>query len=133
DEDGADDDEMSKTVSISVRDSFTVSDSSSWLLVSADYNQMEMRILAIFCGDAKLIELFSSRADNHAESDVYKLMASICFSRPIDKVTKEERTLAKQISLGLIYGMGPELLASKMTRANQPMTTQDAAKHMAKW
>ena len=53
DDDTMDDVEVSETVSISIRDSFTVSDSSSWLLLSADYNQMEMRILAIFCGDEK--------------------------------------------------------------------------------
>lgn len=70
------------------------------LLVSADYSQVELRILAHLSKDARLIEAFRNNEDVHTRT------AAEIFDLPTDKVTPEMRRDAKVVNFGIIYGMG---------------------------
>ncbi len=78
-----------------------------WLL-SADYSQIELRILAQISGDERLREAFRKDEDVHAHT------ASLLFHCPLDQVTEEMRRRAKVINFGVIYGMGPYALAEQL-------------------
>ncbi len=69
------------------------------VLVGADYSQIELRILAHLSGDEELIDAFN-RGD-----DIHKLTASRVLGVPFDEVTLEQRTRAKAVNFGVIYGM----------------------------
>ncbi len=75
------------------------------VLISADYSQIELRVLAHLTGDPHLIETFKHDEDVHART------ASLIFGVPMDKVTSAQRSQAKTINFGVIYGMGPQRLA----------------------
>ena len=66
----------------------------SYALVSADYSQIEVRILAHIAADPALLQLF------RAEGDVYVNMASLIFKKPADAIVPSERNRAKVICLG---------------------------------
>ncbi len=70
-----------------------------YLLISADYSQIELRILAELSGDEKLKEAFLINEDIHTRT------ASEVFNKPKDKVTENERRIAKMVNYGLIYGI----------------------------
>lgn len=70
------------------------------LIIDADSSQIEARILAWFCGQLDVVEQFK-----HNE-DVYKIMASKIYQRPVKDITKEERQVGKKAVLGCGYGMG---------------------------
>ncbi len=78
------------------------------LLVSADYSQIELRLLAHLSGDEKLTEAFLSGGDVHAYT------ASQVFEVPLAEVTKDMRRQAKTINFGVIYGMGESALAKQL-------------------
>ncbi|MCK6486304.1 MAG: DNA polymerase I [Phycisphaerae bacterium] len=69
-----------------------------WAIMSADYSQIELRVLAHFCGDENLCRAFREDRDIHA------FVASQIFSVPIEKVGKEQRGRAKTVNFGIIYG-----------------------------
>lgn len=69
------------------------------LIVSADYSQIELRLLASFSGDEKLIEAFNTG------SDIHSLTASEIFGVPLEDVTDDMRRQAKAINFGIIYGI----------------------------
>lgn len=71
----------------------------SGFIVSADYSQIELRLLASFSGDENLINAFNSGQDIHART------ASEIFGIPIDQVTPEIRRKAKAINFGIVYGI----------------------------
>jgi len=75
------------------------------LLLSADYSQIELRILAHYSGDEALLESFQKGEDVHLRT-----AAEIFGARP-DKITADQRRQAKTINFGIIYGMGPYRLA----------------------
>lgn len=77
-------------------------------LVSADYSQVELRLMAHFSQDKGLIEAFNNNLDIHAAT------ASEVFGLPIDDVTPIDRNSAKAINFGLIYGMGAFSLARQI-------------------
>ena len=79
---------------------FFVAENSDWVLVDADYSQIELRILAHLSEDEALIEAFRSGADIHAQT------AARIFKVDRDEVTPEMRKAAKAINFGIIYGMG---------------------------
>ncbi len=83
-----------------------------WKLVSADYSQIELRILAHICGDAALVEAFAADADVHART------AAEVFGVPLDQVTKTQRNTAKMVNYGIAYGLSPHGLS---TRLNIPV------------
>lgn len=70
-----------------------------YLLCTADYSQIELRILAQLSDDPNLIKAFNSGDDLH------KATASLMFGVTVEKVTKEQRFMAKTINFGISYGM----------------------------
>ena len=70
------------------------------LIASADYSQIELRIMAHISGDEGLTHAFTEGLD------VHRATASEVFSTPLEAVTNEQRRYAKTINFGLIYGMG---------------------------
>lgn len=70
-----------------------------YTLVSADYSQIELRLLAHFSGDKRMIELYGEGEDIHART------AAEVFGVPIEKVTSSMRREAKVVNFGIIYGM----------------------------
>ena len=87
-----------------VRDAFCAPDASS-CIVSVDYSQIELRVLAELADDQTMIAAFLSGADIHRET-----AAKIAGKSPTE-VTSAERSAAKAINFGIIYGMGPQRLA----------------------
>ncbi|HAN98678.1 MAG TPA: DNA polymerase I [Planctomycetaceae bacterium] len=69
-----------------------------WLLLSADYSQIELRVLAHFTGDAALREAFLADADIHA------IVAAEVAGVPLAEVTSELRRKAKAVNFGILYG-----------------------------
>ena len=69
------------------------------VFIDADYSQIELRILAHMSGDEKLIEAYNSSADIH------RATAAEVFNTPIDEVTPLQRSNAKAVNFGIIYGM----------------------------
>jgi DNA polymerase-1 len=78
------------------------------LLLSADYSQIELRILAHVSGDETLIEAFRRGEDIHTRT------AAEILRVPPEKVTSEMRRMAKTINFGIIYGMSPFGLAAEL-------------------
>ena len=70
-----------------------------YTLLSFDYSQQELRILAHLTGEEKLIEAFKKN------QDVHKMTAARLFDTPYEQVTKKQRSAAKTINFGIIYGM----------------------------
>lgn len=71
-----------------------------WVLVDADYSQIELRVLAHVSGDANMIEAFRKKEDIHA------ITASQVFHMPLDMVTPLMRSHAKAVNFGIVYGIG---------------------------
>ncbi len=78
------------------------------IFVSADYSQVELRILAHMSGESKLIEAFNNNRDIHTET------ASWVFGVMPELVTSELRRAAKMINFGLLYGMSSFGLAERL-------------------
>ena len=79
-------------------------------LISVDYRQIEMRILAMCCGDQELLHMFTRQGEN----DVYSVIAAVLHRVDVRQVTPQQRDQAKVITLGLCYGMGVESMATKL-------------------
>jgi DNA polymerase-1 len=73
--------------------------SEGWQLAVADYNQIELRILAHLSQDSGLLMAFASN------EDVHRTIAASVFGEPLEKVSHEQREQAKAVSYGLAYGM----------------------------
>ena len=71
-----------------------------WLLVDADYSQIELRVLAHISGDENMINAFKNNDDIHA------ITASQVFNMPLDMVTPLMRSRAKAVNFGIVYGIG---------------------------
>ena len=78
------------------------------LLVSADYSQVELRVLAHVSQDPALLEAFRNGEDIHART------AALVYDLPPDQVSLDQRRNAKTINFGLIYGMGAQKLAQEL-------------------
>jgi DNA polymerase I len=89
-----------------IREAFIVPD--GCLLVSADYSQIELRVLAHFSGDPSLVQAFTDDKDVHAQT------ASAIYGVMPEFVTQEMRRAAKTINFGLMYGMGPINLSKQI-------------------
>ncbi len=79
-----------------------------WTLLTADYSQVELRLLAHFCGDAELRRAFAEDRDIHAS------VAAQIFGVPEKEVTAEMRRMAKTVNFGVIYGISPHGLAQRL-------------------
>ena len=71
------------------------------VLLSADYSQIELRIMAQLSGDEGLLRAFSE------DMDVHRATAAEVFATPLEAVSADQRRAAKAINFGLIYGMSP--------------------------
>ncbi|MBR3884319.1 MAG: DNA polymerase I [Bacteroidaceae bacterium] len=78
------------------------------LFLSADYSQIELRIMAHLSGDKNMIEDFRSGYDIHAAT------AAKIYKKPIEEVTRDERSKAKTANFGIIYGISVFGLAERM-------------------
>ena len=76
--------------------------------VDADYSQIELRVLAAISGDENMIEAFKQG------EDIHKQAASKVFKTPIDEVTKEQRSNAKAVNFGIVYGISDFGLAGQL-------------------
>lgn len=81
-----------------IRKAFVAKDE-NYLLVSADYSQIELRIIAALSGEETMIKAFQNN------EDIHKSTASKVFNVPLDEVTREQRSHAKTINFGIIYGV----------------------------
>lgn len=70
-----------------------------FVILSADYSQIELRIIAALSEEENMIEAFSKNEDIHAST------AAAVFNKKIENVTSEERTNAKTVNFGIIYGV----------------------------
>lgn len=103
-----------------IRKMFVASD--GCVLLSADYSQIELRLLAHFSQDENMIAAFNEGADIHA------LTASKMFRVPLDSVTSSMRSSAKAINFGIIYGISSFGLAK-----NAQVTTGQARQFMEEY
>ena len=84
-----------------------------YCFVSADYSQIELRVLASLSRDPVLVNAYQNDLDIHA------LTASELFDKKIDDVTKAERQIAKSINFGIVYGMGSQKLSREVHISKQ--------------
>jgi len=91
-----------------IRQAFVPEQREGWSLVSADYSQIELRLLAHFSEDPHLLGAFQQGEDIHTAT------ASLVFGMPIDKVTKEQRYRAKTVNFGVVYGQSPYGLSQQL-------------------
>ncbi len=97
-----------------------VAKAKTFKLVSADYSQIELRVLAHLCEDEQLIQAFKNGADIHRHT------ASLIFNVKMADVTEEMRDSAKTVNFGVLYGMGAFSLAKSLG------TSHEAAKDFIK-
>jgi DNA polymerase-1 len=71
------------------------------VLLSVDYSQVELRVVAHMSGDEAMLSAF------RAEQDIHEATAAAIYNLPIEEVSKEQRNRAKGVNFGLIYGMSP--------------------------
>ena len=95
-----------------IRNAFCSQDKEHNLILSADYSQIELRLLAHVSGDEHLIEAFNS------DVDVHTLTASKVFGVSIDEVTKDMRRKAKAVNFGIVYGQSKYGLAKALNISN---------------
>jgi DNA polymerase-1 len=88
-----------------------------WVLVDADYSQIELRVLAHISGDKNMIEAFKNNDDIHA------ITASQVFNMPLDMVTPLMRSRAKAVNFGIVYGIGAYSLAKDVGVSNKEAST----------
>ena len=83
------------------------------IYIDADYSQIELRVLAHISQDATMIEAFKNG------EDIHKQAASKVFNIPIDEVTKEQRSSAKAVNFGIVYGISDFGLANQIGVSNK--------------
>ena len=93
-----------------------------FVMLDADYSQIEYRVLTALAGNTELAELFSD-----PDSDYHTLMASLMYDVPYSSVTSPMRSAAKSFNFGIPYGMGLGSLAILLTGKNTPQTRDEAA------
>jgi DNA polymerase-1 len=97
-----------------------------WLLMAADYSQIELRVLAHFSGDATLRQAFADDRDIHAQ------VASEVYGVPLGQVTAAQRRNAKAVNFGVIYGQSPFGLA-KMLGIEQREAAEFIERYFARY
>ncbi len=81
-----------------IRKAFIARDE-NYTIVSADYSQIELRIIAALSGEENMIKAFQNN------EDIHKSTAAKVFNVPLEEVTKEQRSNAKTVNFGIIYGV----------------------------
>lgn len=105
-----------------IRQAFVPQDRQNYLVMSADYSQIELRLLAHVSEDKHLIDAFCSGVDVHT------LTASKVFEVPVEEVTKEMRYKAKAVNFGIVYGQSKYGLAKALK-----ITPAEAESFIAKY
>ncbi len=95
-----------------IRKAFIPTDE-NYRIFSADYSQIELRIMAAFSGDESMLEAFNQGVDIHATT------ASKVFSVSLEDVTSDMRRKAKMVNFGIIYGISPFGLANRLAISRQ--------------
>ena len=95
-----------------IRSAFCADDKENCLILSADYSQIELRLLAHVSGDEHLIQAFTSG------EDVHTMTASKVFGVGVEDVTKEMRRKAKAVNFGIVYGQSKYGLAKSIGISN---------------
>ena len=88
-------------------------------IITADYSQIELRILAQVSQDDEYIRTYKENRDLH------KLTASKIFKKPIDEVNMKDRSIAKTVNFGIVYGMGALGLQKKLQSAGIEITLNE--------
>lgn len=94
----------------------------SYVLLTADYSQIELRILAHITHEPRLVEAFSK------DEDIHTITASTLFGVPVEEVTKDQRRLAKTVVYAILYGQSAYGLAQVTG-----MTNSDAASFIKRY
>lgn len=79
-----------------------------WSLLSADYSQVELRLMASMSGDERMVGAFLRGEDVHAQT------ASVVYGIPLEEVTPQQRSRCKMVNFGIIYGISSFGLASRL-------------------
>ncbi|MBT5404283.1 MAG: DNA polymerase I, partial [Crocinitomicaceae bacterium] len=79
-----------------------------YILLAADYSQIELRIIAALSGDKDMISAFNSGTDIHSAT------AAKVFSVPLNEVTRDQRSKAKMVNFGIIYGISAFGLSQRL-------------------
>ncbi len=95
-----------------VRKSF-IAKNENYTLVAADYSQIELRLIAAMSGDETMIKAFNDGQDIHAAT------ASKVFDVALEDVTKTQRSDAKAVNFGIIYGQGAFTLAQQLNKSRK--------------
>jgi len=95
------------------------------VLITADYSQIELRILAHLSEDAALIEAF------HQGLDIHTAVAAEVFGVTVEDVTKSQRASAKMVNFGIVYGVTAFGLARRLQMAGTDTTNEQAARIIA--
>lgn len=103
-----------------IREAFAAQEGT--VMISADYSQIELRILAHLSGDDSLVEAFLGDVDVHSRT------ASEIFDVPQDKVTADMRRVAKTVNFGVIYGITPYGLSETLS-----VSREEAEKYIAQY
>ncbi|MCH7714035.1 MAG: DNA polymerase I [Chloroflexi bacterium] len=90
-----------------VRRAFVAQDAPDWFLFSADYSQIELRVLAHMSQDPGLLDAFRRGEDIHSAT------ASLMFDVPLNDVNAEQRRIAKVLNFGVIYGLSAHGIAQQ--------------------
>jgi len=94
-----------------------IAGSSNWKIISADYSQVELRIMAHLSGDERLVQVF------HDGQDIHTATAAWMHDMPPELITSDMRRHAKEVNFGVLYGMGGFGLAQRLgisrKRANE--------------
>lgn len=85
-----------------------ITDKEDYVLMAADYSQIELRIIAALSNDTNMIQAFKEGQDIHAAT------ASNVFHTPIDEVSRDQRSAAKAVNFGIIYGQSAFGLAQNL-------------------
>jgi DNA polymerase I len=97
-----------------IRLAFVPQDRKKNVLLTADYSQVELRILAHFTQEPALLKAFA------ADEDIHRAVAAEVFKVPLEKVSREQRAQAKVINFGIIYGVTAYGLARRIEGLDVP-------------
>ena len=109
-----------------VRKAFVAQDAPDWVLWSADYSQIELRVLAHLSQDPGLLDAFRRGEDIHSST------ASLMFEVPINEVTSDQRRIAKILNFGVIYGLSAHGI-SQQTEFSREEGTRFIENYFAKY
>ncbi len=97
-----------------------------WKIVSADYSQVELRIMAFYSNDNNLIEAFKKGLDIHTAT------ASVLFDKALEDVSSDERRTAKTVNFGIMYGLGSFGLSQSL-KISRKEASEIIANYFAKY